>query len=252
MSAHKNSLPRWQIFLGTGLIVLSAIWYYIHYLLFHDLHHIFLYLVGDIAFVFVEVLLVTLILHELLAVKEKQTMLRKLNMVIGSFYSEAGVELMRHFARFDPKANEISRQLVIRNEWTRRDFDALARRLEQYDTELDMSRGDLEALKAFLAGRRQFLLVLLENPNLLEHESFSNLLWAVFHLAEELSHRKTMQGLPATDLTHLAGDIKRAYLQLLAEWLAYLRHLKSAYPFLFSLALRTNPFDPEASVIVKS
>ena len=27
-------------------------------------------------------------------------------------------------------------------------------------------------------------------------------------------------------------------------------HLKTSYPYLFSLALRTNPFDPEASAVI--
>ena len=30
----------------------------------------------------------------------------------------------------------------------------------------------------------------------------------------------------------------------------YLRHLKDAYPYLYSLAMRQNPFDPEACVTV--
>jgi hypothetical protein len=29
-----------------------------------------------------------------------------------------------------------------------------------------------------------------------------------------------------------------------------MRHLQAAYPYLFSLASRTNPFDPEASAVV--
>jgi hypothetical protein len=33
------------------------------------------------------------------------------------------------------------------------------------------------------------------------------------------------------------------------EWLAYMKHLKHAYPYLFSLAMRTNPFEAEASPI---
>jgi len=35
------------------------------------------------------------------------------------------------------------------------------------------------------------------------------------------------------------------------EWVDYMRHLKNNYPFLFSLAMRTNPFDQDASVIIK-
>ena len=39
-------------------------------------------------------------------------------------------------------------------------------------------------------------------------------------------------------------------MSLIAEWLAYMRHLKKNYPYLFSLALRTNPFDPQASAVI--
>jgi len=95
------------------------------------------------------------------------------------------------------------------------------------------------------------LLGLLENPNLLEHESFTNLLWAVFHLTDELAHRSDLVKLPDTDYQHLAGDMKRVYHQLIIQWLNYMKHLKQDYPYLFSLAMRTNPFDINASVVVK-
>jgi len=102
-----------------------------------------------------------------------------------------------------------------------------------------------------LLGKRAFLLGLLENPNLLEHETFTELLWAVFHLTEELSVREDVRRLSPTDGEHLAGDIRRAYAILIVEWLAYMKHLKHDYPYLFSFALRTNPFDPNAQVVVK-
>ena len=90
----------------------------------------------------------------------------------------------------------------------------------------------------------------MENPNLLEHESFTNLLWAVFHLTEELAYRRTVERLARADAAHIAGDIKRAYELLTLEWLAYMKRLQKDYPYLFSLAVRTNPFDPGASVEV--
>jgi len=92
------------------------------------------------------------------------------------------------------------------------------------------------------------LLRLLENPNLLEHEQFTELLWAAFHLADELSHRSSVRDLPETDCRHLSGDIKRTHALLVREWLSHMEHLKVDYPYLFSLAIRTNPFDPNASV----
>ena len=45
-------------------------------------------------------------------------------------------------------------------------------------------------------------------------------------------------------------DMNRAYRLLLLEWLEHMNHLQEDYPYLFSLAVRTNPFNPEASVIV--
>ena len=79
----------WQILLGLSLIVLSMIFYLLHYAIIRDAHHIFIYLIGDIAFVFIEVLLVTLIIHQLLSEREKRARLEKLNMVIGVFFSKA-------------------------------------------------------------------------------------------------------------------------------------------------------------------
>lgn len=71
--------------MGITLILLSAIFYFMHYLIFRDVHHIFIYLVGDVAFVFIEVLLVTVIIHKLLNEREKRSRLAKMNMLIGTF-----------------------------------------------------------------------------------------------------------------------------------------------------------------------
>ena len=104
--------------------------------------------------------------------------------------------------------------------------------------------------KIFLQKNRKFLLALLENPNLLEHETFTDLLRAVFHLTEELDKRNNMYQLPKSDYEHLRKDVERAYNLLIDEWLDYMEHLKNNYPYLFSLAMRTNPFDPNQTIEV--
>ena len=242
---------NWQIVFGFVLIILSVTFYWIHYLIFRDLHHIFLYLIGDIAFVFLEVLLVTLVLHQLLHYREKKAMLKKLNMVIGAFFSEVGTELLKALSAFDREALKVTQGLIITKDWPEKEFLKINKKIQSYDYIIDAERGDLDSLKEFLKGKRQFLLGLLENPNLLEHESFTNLLWAVFHLTEELIHRRRLKGLPDSDYEHLSGDIKRIYHLLIAEWLEYMEHLKNDYPYLFSLAMRMNPFDENASIEVK-
>ncbi len=240
----------WQILLGLSFIVLSAILYLIHYAIFRDSHHIILYLIGDIAFLPIQVLLVTLIIDRLLSSREKRAMLKKLNMVIGSFFSEVGTQLLKSFSTFALHEDQIRNDLVKNNDWSNKAFTDIQKHLKSYDYQVESQKGGLESLKNFLLEKRGFLLVLLENPNLLEHESFTELLWAVFHLTEELAFRTDLKELPKTDHQHLSADIKRAYTLLISEWLAYMRHLKTNYPYLFSLAARMNPFDPEASPIV--
>ncbi|TLM69484.1 MAG: hypothetical protein FDZ70_09745 [Actinobacteria bacterium] len=140
----------------------------------------------------------------------------------------------------------------FRTGWKAADSDTVRRALNGFDHSLDATRGDLFALRELLTAKRPFLLGLLQNPNLLEHETFTELLWAVLHLQEELDARSSFEGLPASDLAHLSGDLKRAYNAILVEWLAYMRHLSTQYPYLYSLAVRRNPYDPEPSVEVRT
>lgn len=244
-------LFNWQILLGLCLMLLSAMVYIIHYFIFRDVHHIFIYLIGDIAFVFIEVLMVTLIIHHLLSEREKRTKLKKLNMVIGAFFSEVGTSLLKSFSDSDLQIDQFRKDLSGITDWSGRKFSEMSKRLKHYDFKMKNQRDLLEELKGLLIGKRDFLLRLLENPNLLEHESFTDLLWAVFHLNEELTYRVIITELPDTDYEHLEGDIKRVYALLVSEWLSYMRHLKDDYPYLFSLAVRLNPFDPNASAEVK-
>jgi hypothetical protein len=241
----------WKVALGVSLIVASTVLYSIHYLIFRDARHMFMYLLGDIAFLPIEVFLVTIVVHQLLNEREKRVMLKKLNMVIGAFFSEVGTRLLKGFVAVDAAAGDKREKLAAAGGPQERNVKELVRYFKACECMPRPDAGHLEELKAFLTAKRVFLLGLLENPNLLEHESFTEMLWAVFHLTEELEARDDFSKLPASDLKHLEGDIKRAYTAVTVEWLWYMDHLRSNYPYLFSLAVRTNPFDSSASAIVK-
>ena len=237
----KKSL--WQIWLGIVLIVLSLAFYLVHYLIFRDAHHIFIYLIGDIAFVFFEVLLVTLIIHEVLNLRERKALMEKLNMVIGAFFSEVGTSLLGKLAACDPDGEDIRRELIVTGRWTRERFEKAQQAIRAHEFKIEAKCEDLPAMREMLIGQRAFLLRLLENQNVLEHETFTGLLMSVFHLAEELSARRDVQQLAEADRSHIAADMKRIYGLLTAEWLDYMKYLQEHYPYLFSFAMRTNPFD---------
>jgi hypothetical protein len=236
-------------YLALAFLVLSAIVYFIHYLVFGDIHHIFIYMVGDLAFLPLEVLLVVLIIERVLARREKQAKLQKLNMVVGAFFTEVGNHLLGSMLPYFGNRAEIAERMSVNADWNRKDFRRAADYAYHLDIELDTRDVDLEELKKFLSSKRTFILTLLENPNLLEHDRFTDLLWAVTHLDEELEARHSLKDLPDKDLEHLAVDIQRMYDHLASEWLDYVEHLKANYPFLFSLILRTHPFQEKPSPV---
>lgn len=241
---------RTILIVALAFIAASALLYYIHFLIFGDIHHIFIYMVGDLAFLPLEVFLVVIVIERIMARREKHSMLNKLNMVIGAFFSEVGTPLIRNLLPGYESCDEISKELAVDVAWTHTDFinaktcSSIGNGHPHYSIE------ELDTLRSFLIQKRGFLLRLLENPNLLEHDTFTDLLWATFHLTEEMEARSSFEGLPESDLAHLYNDVHRVYQYLIAEWVDYVEHLKANYPYLFSLVVRTNPFKEKTSPIV--
>lgn len=247
----RLSLRTWEVRLGIVLVALSVATYTVKYLLLGDLENTYQYIFNALGFLSINVLLVTLILNQLLSVRAKRERLDKLNMVIGTFFSEVGTGLLTFLSNRDPGLPEIRRDLIVTDAWTPEIFSGMHDRLQHHRYGVAVDAADLEELCRYLKGRRDFLLRLLENPVLMEHETFTNLLRATFHLTEELERRGGFAGLPESDIRHLEGDIGRVYRLLTGEWLGYMEYLKRNYPYLFSFAMRSNPFDETASSIVR-
>jgi len=241
----------WKIQLGLSLIALSVLLYALNYLIFHDANYMFRLFLAQLGFLPISVLLVTIIINQLLSQRANAAKLRKLNMVIGAFFSEVGTDLLKIFSSYDRKLANFQGEIKNLANWSDQDLTGFQQRPGNFSFEIVIGERDLVALRGFLLAKRGFLLRLLENPNLLEYDSFANLLLAVFHLTEELEQRQDLEHLTRGDREHLRGDIERAYVSLIFEWLAYMRHLQKNYPYLFSLAWRTNPFDTGASVVIE-
>jgi hypothetical protein len=243
----------WRVRISILLVGASLIVYSLRYLLFKNLSAILSNLIEDIAFLPLYVLVIMLLMEQVMARREKQAMMKKLNMVIGTFFSEVGQELLKKFPVFVENAALLAPQLEIGPGWSKKDFINARRTALNFGYEIRVNAPSLRDLRSILVRHRSFLLRLLENPNLLEHDRFTDLLWAIFHLAEELEMRgESLEGLPEADYQHIAGDVKRAFSQIAGEWLSYTQHLKESYPFLFSLAARINPFSPNPSPVVKA
>jgi hypothetical protein len=242
---------QWRLRLGIILAVASAALFVVHFLVFRDLHHLGIFTLHDIAFLPLEVLIVTLILHALLEQRQHSELLQKLNMIIGAFFSEVGIDLLRQLAALDSDPESLARRFDLDTSWDDKRLKQASAEAAAGSYRLSPTRESIRAMQDFMCEKRQFLLGLLENQSLLENERFTDVLWAVFHLGDELSRRTDLDSLPESDIAHLAGDMERAYGRMISEWFEHLRHLKVRYPYLYSLAVRSNPLDTRAVVEVQ-
>jgi len=223
------------------LAVVSIMLYLLDYFIIGSARDIAASFLGNLAFLPVYVIFVTLMIEQIMRERERQTIMRKLNMVIGVFFSEVGNSLLKELSAYVVMCDDLRSRLQVNGQWKADDFQRALEYLASHEPRIDCSSCDKQQLKEYLVSKRSFLVGLLENQNLLEHEQFTDLLWAVFHLVEELDARQSFDGMPMSDIEHINGDIKRAFGYLSREWVFYMKHLKQDYPYLFSLAVRLNP-----------
>lgn len=234
---------NWKIYYILGLIGLSIVIYVIHFMIFQDIGHIMIYMIEDLAFLPIYILVVTLGLNEILMRREKRALLRKFNMVVGTFYSEIGSDLLNLFTNFDPNCKKVIQDLLSGFDWSTKNFSAIKKELSHFNYCMECDVSEIIELREYLLSKRNFLLLLLENPTLLDLKSFSELLWAVFHINEELEKVGDIESLSEDKRDHINEDIKNTHIYLVMQWLYYMRELKENDPFLFSLGLKTNPFN---------
>jgi voltage-gated potassium channel len=170
--------------------------------------------------------------------------------LVGVFFSEMGNDLIRLLLSADPNVEHLCRDAIVSENWTEAEFASLRSRIERHEYSIDYAKAPFAEMRDTLSRKTEMLLRFYENPTLIEEDSFTGLLRATLHLREELVLRQTLDG-PASDLGHLARDARRVYALLSENWLQYTYRLRRTYPYLFSLAVRTNPFDASCSPVIK-
>lgn len=233
------------------IVLTSIIIYLIHFILFKDSQYILKDFVSQLAFVPIYYFVSTIIIDNILARRQKSEIVKKINMLIGVFFSEIGNSIIRKAHIIDVNFDKFSKALIVGLEWNSSYFANAKEFVNSYEYKIEVTEALLSDLKDFLASKRAFLITMMENQNLLEHDTFTDLILAVFHLCEELQARESFNNLPQNDYNHLSIDMIRIYKLLVFEWLNYLEHIKLEYPHLFSLAVRTNPFLFENCAIIK-
>lgn len=238
------------------MVILIIIIYGSNYLVLGDGEHIISYVWTHLGFIPVDILIVAFLLDEIIEKKEKEAMLEKLDMLMSTFFSEVGNELIEQLSSAN-KYKASTENLKSIKDWDEKDYDNKLTELKKssldFTADIPPEERDefLDNLRTMLSDKREFIINLINNPNLLEKEEFTELINAILHLDEELEHRKELSKVTDADFAHLNGDMQRVYNRLVYEWVYYLKYLYKNYPYMIALIIRTNPFDEDADVYVK-
>jgi len=228
------------------LAALSALLYSLQIFFFRDTRDTVFYLMQDFAFLPVQVALVTVIAGRIVNDREKENRVEKTRMLTGSFFSGVGIELLREIRPAIGDTSEAAALLRIGDSWGKKDFKKAAAALRHLPLTVMCTPEQFEKLKERLTAEKMALLVISSNPVLLEHEVFTDMLWAVFHLTDELSARSDFAALEEADTAHLNEDTQRVVTMLLVNWMLHMGYLKAEYPYLFRLEADKNPLLPKS------
>ncbi|PWX13203.1 hypothetical protein CYK67_04375, partial [Clostridium perfringens] len=160
MSKQKKEF----LMIGIGLIGLSLILHYVHYLIFQDLHHTLIFLFADIAFIPMEVFFTTLVIDKLLEKREKEHLRDKLSMLIGVFFSELGTDILNTFVYADDNTEIIAKEALVTKEWNKNEFKNLEKLVDEYEYDIDIKKVDLIALEKKLNAQKDLVINLITNP----------------------------------------------------------------------------------------
>lgn len=232
---------RDNVVLAIILMGSSAIIYFIQNAIFHEPSQTAFYILQDMAFMPFQALIATLVIDGFLKIQEKRRKIKKINVVISTFFVDAGVNIMMAMSKFNQNNNEVCKIIKIEKLIDSKGL-IIKKDLGKFKYNFYADPSKLDELAAIMDKNKGFLLNLLENQNLLEHESFTDMLWAVFHVIDELKSRGDLKKLSNDEIMHISEDMLRAYTAMVMEWISYIIYLKDEYPFLYATAIRKNPF----------
>ena len=189
MDNHK----RWKIKFSIIMVIAIIIIYGSNILVLKDPEHVISYIWTHLGFIPVDILIVAFVLDEIISKKEKEAMMEKLDMIMSTFFSEVGNDLISQLSSVNKHKADTSYLESIKS-WDDKDYENKLKEIKNINIPFraDVTSEDREEyltnIRNLLINKREFIVGLLNNPNLLEKEEFSKLLTAILHLDEELEH----------------------------------------------------------------
>jgi hypothetical protein len=205
----------------------------------------------------IDLLILTLIFEDQLEIRKSKHRTEKLDILMGTFYSEIGDDLIKIISQQNNLGNNTCQNLNQLSNWKEKDFKKNIKSLEKkppifktnFKSENDKEKFFTE-IRIILSKKRLFVADLINNPELFEKEDFSDMLLHILHLDEEINRKKSIN-LTENDYNHLMNNINRVYSKLIQQWVKYVHYLYKTNPYMMDITIRNNPFDKDCSIHVK-
>jgi hypothetical protein len=128
------------------LVALSAGLYGLQVTIFQTFRDTSFYFLQDLAFLPLQVAIVTIVLGRVVSEWNKRERLKKINMAISAFFSEAGTEIMMKLTQLIENNDELKPGLTIGIGWTASEFSAALKVLKKAELKITCAGEDLESL----------------------------------------------------------------------------------------------------------
>jgi hypothetical protein len=188
----------------------------------------------SLCFIPINILAVTLVFEKLVERRTRLERLSKLNMLVGLFFSDIGFNLLKLIVAGDKQIHNLDLDFS--------DLKTSANNLKSHNHIVEFEKINYPELKKLVLESRDILSSLISNENILEHETFADLLMSLMHLRDEILFIQHKDKLTDDDRIHLKSDLIRVYKALTIQWINYLAHLKQFYPYQYNGAIKFNPF----------
>jgi hypothetical protein len=219
--------------IALGLLAISGVFFLGYWFFTGNLNYISNYFYLHLSFLPIHALVLGLILDELIQLREKIERRKRLNMFLGVFFRQMGMDIMLNLLLLVDNREELEERLLVGKHWKARHFRRARRELANLKLIMRPDRVALASLLDFLASRDQDIIEMTRNPLMLEFKGLYRCLLSLFHLIEETRFRGPVDTLSEGAVKHLAQDAGKTLILLSSRWLAYLEHLKGEHPVLF-------------------
>ncbi len=222
--------------IAAGLVALSCVLYFIHFLVFGSHHDAGYYgekIFSHIAFLPIHALVLGIIIEGMISFRENLSRRKKLNMFLGIFFRQLGAEFLALANNVCANRPDLEAITLVHKDWTHKDFNRAKTQLMSFKPKMNADLQNLMRILDMLKTHENDILTMTRNPLVLDFEDLYNGLLSLLHLIEEIHFRGIYQNMTKGEMQHLAKDVGKALIKLNHLWLTYMEHLKAEHPVLF-------------------